>query len=55
MARKANTILAHRHIAEWTVIGIITCVREAEDRQKWRKIVKSSKCPKGRQTLYEKL
>ena len=32
-------------IAEWMGIGITTCEREAEDRQKWRKIVKSSKVP----------
>ena len=31
-------------IAEWTVTGITAGVREAEDRQKWGKIVMSSKC-----------
>ena len=30
-------------IAEWTGIWITTFVRETEDRQKWRKIVVSSK------------
>ena len=36
-------------ITEWTGIGITTCMRETEDRQKWRKIAKSSKWPQ-RQT-----
>ena len=40
---------------KWTGIGITTCEREADDWQKSRKIVKSSKCPKGRQTLHAKL
>ena len=32
-------------IAEWTEIGITIRVREAEDRQKWRRLVTSIKCP----------
>ena len=35
-------------IAEWTGIGITTWVREAEERQRWRRLVVSSKCPDGR-------
>ena len=53
MARKANTTLDHRHCrvdGDWDV----HCMREAEDRQKWEKRVKSSTCPKGRQTLHER-
>ena len=42
-------------IAEWTWIRITTCLREAEDRQKWRKIAKSSKSPNGWQGLHESL
>ena len=39
--RPKRTLLTH--IAEWTEIGITTCVREAEDWQKWRRRFKSSK------------
>ena len=42
-------------IAEWTGIGITACVREAEDRQKWGKIAKSSKCIEGQQRLRKSL
>ena len=45
---KAKKNLALTDIADWTGIGITTCEREAEDWQKWRKIVKSSKCRNGR-------
>ena len=37
--------LGSHTMKEWTGIGITTCVREAKDRHKWRKIVKLSKCP----------
>ena len=40
-------------IAEWTRTGITSCLREAEDRQKWRKIFELSKCTNGRQRLRE--
>ena len=36
-----------RDITDWTGIGITECVKEAEDRQKWRKIVNPLN-PKGR-------
>ena len=42
-------------IAQLTWIGITEYVREAEDRQEWRRIVKSSKCPSGQQGLQERL
>ena len=40
-------------IADMTVIGITTGMREAEDWQNLRKIAKSSKCPNGQQRLHE--
>ena len=45
-ARKEKKNLAQRHCRSDRDWDNSMCEREAEDRQKWRKIVTSSKCPK---------
>ena len=42
-------------LQECTGIWITECVREIEERQKWMRIVRSSKCPKSRRRLRELL
>ena len=36
-----------RDIVAWTERGAVTCVSLARDREGWRRIVESSKCPNG--------
>ena len=36
-------------IAEWTEKSVVVCLREAQDRGRWRRIVYLSKCPNGHQ------
>ena len=47
--RPKNTWLAD--IEAWTGKPKTACMREAMDREKWRRTVKSSKCPNGRQAM----
>eukprot|EP00794_Sanderia_malayensis_P017886 gene17886-biopygen12251 len=36
-------------IGEWTEKSVVGCIREAQDRGRWRKIVDWSKCPNSHQ------
>ena len=44
--RPRNTWLSD--IANWTGKSVVSCMRVARDRGRWRKTVNSSKCPNGR-------
>ena len=37
-------------IGEWTGMSVVTCIREAKNCGRWRKIADPSKCPNGHQT-----
>eukprot|EP00795_Rhopilema_esculentum_P005717 gene5717-10971_t len=43
--RPRNTWLSD--IANWTGKSVVSCMRVARDRGRWRKTVNSSKCPNG--------
>ncbi len=34
-------------IVQWTGRGVVECMRVAEDRERWRRVVLAAKCPDG--------